>query len=230
MPEMTEILIKVRGSSSVELPPEIGVAHAEIWSAGASPEVAMDRVQRDLARMRQKLERLQEDGVVDRFVVQQVRTSVGPDHEVDDDRPWREEEESPAIVHRASVWLRAEFVDFDALAVWVGRSATEDGCLVNGLSWQLRTESRRAVEREVRQDAVRDARVRAQDYADALDLGTLSVRSINDVGVGRDIRLQSGFSSGPEMASATYSAPELAFTPDDITVFAEVEAAFTVGP
>ena len=80
---------------------------------------------------------------------------------------------------------------------------------------------------------MRQAKVRAQDYADALDLGPVAVRSINDVGVSREVVTYAS-ALDMEMApagarKAGSGAPDLAFDPDDISVYAEVEAAFTVG-
>lgn len=216
MLEVNEILIKVRGSHSIEVPPEVGVVNAEVRFAGASPEVVMDRLRHGVARVREKLERLESDGVVGRFVIQQARTSV--DRDGPKGRDWLK------VVHRATVWFSAEFVDFEELGVWVGGSATEEGVQVRDVSWRLTKEGQLKAERAVRQEAVRQAKVRAQDYSDALDLGPVSVRSINDVGVSRDIAYAS-MAGGPEMDLA----PELAFDPDDITIYAEVEAAFTAG-
>lgn len=216
MPGVSEILIKVRGSHSVEVPPEVGVVHAEVRSAGASPEIVMERIRHEVARVREKLERLDGDGAVGRFVIQQARTSVDRDGPKGRDRL--------EVVHRATVWFWAEFVDFEELGVWVGRSA-EEGVQVREISWRLTKETQSNAERGVRQEAVRQAKVRAQDYADALDLGPVSVRSINDIGFPRDVAYAS-MAVGPEAEMA----PDLAFRPDDITVYAEVEAAFTVGP
>lgn len=215
MPGVSEILIKVRGSHSVEVPPEVGVVHAEVQSAGASPEIVMERIRHEVARVREKLERLDGDGLVGRFAIQQARTSV--DRDGPKGRDWLE------VVHRATVWFWAEFVDFEELGVWVGRSA-EEGVQVRQISWQLTKETQLHAERGVRQEAVRQAKVRAQDYADALDLGPVSVRSIDDVGFHRDVAYAS-MAVGPEAEMA----PDLVFRPDDITVYAEVEAAFGVG-
>ena len=216
MPGVGEILINVRGSHSVEVPPEIGVVHAEVRFAGASPEVVMDRLRQGVARVRERLQRLESDGAVGRFVIQQARTSV--DRDGPKGRDWLE------VVHRATVWFWAEFVDFEELGAWVDRSATEEGVQVREVSWRLTKESQLIAERGVRQGAVRQAKVRAQDYADALDLGPVFVRSINDVGFHRDVAYAS-MAVGPEMDLAS----DLAFDPDDITVHAEVEAAFAVG-
>ncbi|GGU22331.1 SIMPL domain-containing protein [Nocardioides albus] len=216
MPGVSEILINVRGSHSVEVPPEVGVVHAEVRFAGASPEVVLDRLRHGVARVRERLEQLESDGAVDRVVIQQARTSI--DRDGPKGRDWLK------VVHRATVWFWADFVDFEELGVWVGRSATEEGVQVRDVSWRLAKETQLNAEREVRQEAVRQAKVRAQDYADALDLGPVSVRSINDVGFHRDVAYAS-MAVGPEVELA----PELAFDPDDITVSAEVEAAFAVG-
>nr|WP_260173382.1 SIMPL domain-containing protein [Nocardioides albus] len=209
-------MINVRGSHSVEVPPEVGVVHAEVRFAGASPEVVLDRLRHGVARVRERLEQLESDGAVDRVVIQQARTSI--DRDGPKGRDWLK------VVHRATVWFWADFVDFEELGVWVGRSATEEGVQVRDVSWRLAKETQLNAEREVRQEAVRQAKVRAQDYADALDLGPVSVRSINDVGFHRDVAYAS-MAVGPEVELA----PELAFDPDDITVSAEVEAAFAVG-
>lgn len=219
---MSEVLIKVRGSHSVEVAPERGVVSAEVRFDGPAPEQVMERVRRGLHGVRTELERLEQEGAIKRLVIQRARTSA--------ERPWHKDGKQLPLVHRASVGLWAEFVDFKALATWVGRTAGDEGLRVDHVSWQLTKESRLKVERDVRQEAVRQAKVRAQDYADALDLGPVAVRSINDVGVSREVTYASA-AMDMEMAPAgarKSGAPDLAFDPDDISVYAEVEAAFTV--
>jgi uncharacterized protein len=222
---MSEILIKVRGSHTVEVPPERGVVSAEVRFDGASPEPVMERLQRGLHGVRAELERLEQEGAIERFFVQRVRTSA--------ERPWHRDGKRLPLVHRASVGLAVEFIDFTALATWVGRTAGDEGLRVHHVSWQLTKDSRLKVERDVRQEAVRQAKVRAQDYADALDLGPVAVRSINDVGVSREetyalAAMARQAVPEAEFADAAAAAPDLAFDPEDISVFAEVEAAFTV--
>ncbi|SDK05343.1 hypothetical protein SAMN05428985_102462 [Nocardioides sp. YR527] len=221
---MSEVLIKVRGSHSVEVVPERGVVTAEVRFDGPAPEPVMERLQRSLHGVRAELERLEQEGAIERFVVQRVRTSA--------ERPWHQEGKRLPLVHRGSVGLVAEFVDFPALATWVGRTAGDGGLAIHQVSWQLTKDRRLQVERDVRQEAVRQAKVRAQDYADALDLGPVVVRSINDVGVSHEVAYSSAapmaLSAQAKVWGADEAAPDLAFDPDDITVYAEVEAAFTV--
>lgn len=219
---MSEVLIKVRGSHSVEVAPERGVVSAEVRFDGPAPEPVMEQLRRGLRGVRTELERLEQEGAIKRLVIQRARTSA--------ERPWHKDGKQLPLVHRATVGLWAEFVDFKALATWVGRTAGDEGLRVDHVSWQLTKESRLKVERDVRQEAVRQAKVRAQDYADALDLGPVAVRSINDVGVSNQVAYASA-AMDMEMASAgarKSAAPDLAFDPDDISVYAEVEAAFTV--
>lgn len=219
---MSEVLIKVRGSHSVEVAPERGVVSAEVRFDGPAPEPVMEQLRRGLHGVRTELERLEQEGAIKRLVIQRARTSA--------ERPWHKDGKQLPLVHRATVGLWAEFVDFKALATWVGRTAGDEGLRVDHVSWQLTKESRLKVEREVRQEAVRQAKVRAQDYADALDLGPVVVRSINDVGVSHQVAYASA-AMDMEMASAgarKSAAPDLAFDPDDVSVYAEVEAAFTV--
>jgi len=220
---MSEILIKVRGSHSVEVAPERGVVSAEIRFDGASPEPVMERLQRGLHDVRTELERLEQAGAIERFLIQRVRTSA--------DRPWHKDGKRLPLVHRAAVGLSVEFIDFKVLAAWVGRTAGAEGLGVNHVTWRLTKDSRLKVERDVRQEAVRQAKVRAQDYADALDLGPVEVRSINDVGVSGDVSYASAamaMPAPPAGMARESAAPDLAFDPDDISVYAEVEAAFTV--
>lgn len=220
---MSEILIKVRGSHSVEVAPERGVVSAEVRFDGPAPESVMERLQRGLHGVRTELERLEREGAVKRLVIQRARISA--------ERPWHKDGKQLPLVHRAAVGLWAEFVDFKALATWVGRTAGDEGLRVDHVSWQLTKESRLKVERAVRQEAVRQAKVRAQDYADALDLGPVAVRSINDVGVSHEVAYASA-EMDMQMAPAgarRSGAPDLAFDPEDISVYAEVEAAFTAG-
>ena len=129
-------------------------------------------------------------------------------------------------MHTATVSLTATFTDFDDLAGWVGWSAGVPGLAVGHVDWALTEATRLQVERSTRQEAVRDARRRAQDYADALDLGRVSVRSISDPGTG-----------GPPMPKVMMAramadpggAPQISLRPDEVEIQAQVEAMFVVG-
>jgi hypothetical protein len=165
---MTDILIDVAGTAHTTADPERGIAHASVTADGPEPQQVKEHVSRVLVRIRAGLEELQKAAAVQRFAIDQVRISSH--------RPWNESGEQLPLVHTASVGITAHFADFTALGRWV----TSDGLTVHYIQWTLTDQTRVALERQTRQAAVRDAAVRAQDYADALDLGPVQVRSIRD--------------------------------------------------
>ena len=122
--------------------------------------------------------------------------------------------------------ITATFTDFDDLAAWVRWGAQIGGLGISHVDWALTAASRRKVERKTRRRAVRDARRRAQDYADALDLGPVEVSSISDPGIGgpgQRTVLMAAASAAPAAGPA-----EFALRPDEVEVAADVEAVFTV--
>lgn len=128
------------------------------------------------------------------------------------------------LVHTARANLTATFVDFAALGVWATETAQLSGVSVEYIDWQL-TEARRAeVEHDARQQAVRHALTIAQEYADALELGSVAVR-----------RIRSTEAAGPqplvrmamEAGDATAHGADL-LKPQDIEILAEVDAQFVV--
>lgn len=218
-----EVVIRVRGEFEREVPAERGTANLLVLAQGAEPGPVRARVEADaaaaLADVRGRHD--PDAGPVRRYVVGQVRTSVQqPSHK---GRP------RPAVYH-ASVSISVEFDDVTRLGDWLSSLGAIEGVTVQGIGWDLAAEHRRELERTVRQEALRQARERAQDYADALDLGPVRPRLVADVGL-------LGTSPAP-FARATFAAaaaPESSgdglgelLRPDDVTVQATVEAEFTV--
>ena len=122
--------------------------------------------------------------------------------------------------------ITATFTDFDDLAAWVGWTAGVAGLSVGYLDWALTDTDRLQVERTTRQEAVRDARRRAQDYADALDLGAVTVRTISDPGMGGSPQRKVMMASA--MADPGGGPPALSLRPEDVDIEAQVEATFVV--
>ena len=201
------ILIDVAGTAHTTVEPELGIAHASITADGPEPQPVKEHVAGVLVGIRAGLEELKQAGAIERFAIQQVRTSAH--------RPWSETGEQLPLVHTASVDITAHFIDFAALGRWV----TSDGLAVQFINWALTDETRAAVERRTRQAAVRDAAVRAQDYADALDLGPVTVRTIRDPQANPAPRMM--------MAKADIAAA-IQFNPEPIEISAQVNAGFAV--
>lgn len=206
---MTDILIDVAGTAHTTVEPELGIAHASITADGPEPQPVKDHVTGVLVGIRAGLEELKQAGAIVRFAVDQVRISAH--------RPWSETGEQLPFVHTASVDITAHFTDFAALGRWV----TSDGLTVQYIDWTLTDETRSAVERRTRQAAVRDAAVRAQDYADALDLGPVTVRTIRDPQAEPAPRMM--------MAKADLvSAAAVELSPEPIEIHAQILAGFAV--
>ena len=215
---MTDVEINVRGSHSVTVRPERATVYAAVSADGPVPEPVVQVVAATLAEVTDHLESLHDQERVTRYSVEQVRKGAH--------RPYSQDGRQLPLVHTAAASVTATFADFDALAAWVGRVALMDGVGVNHIEWTLTDATLRAVEREIRQEAVRDAVRRAQDYADALDLGPVAVRAISDTGL-----------SGPgqpkvlmarAMADSAGGPPQISLRPDDLQIETQVEARFAV--
>lgn len=217
---MTPVEITVRGSHTVYLPPEQATVYANVGAEGPDPQPVFDLVVRSLADVTRSLESRQhaENGPVTKLVIDQVRRGSH--------RPFTRDGEQLPLIHTATVSLAATFIDFEDLAAWVSESSGIPGLGIGHIDWTLTDARRLTVERKTRQKAVRDARRRAQDYADALDLGPVAVRTISDPGVGgmgqRKVMMASA------VADSMGGAPQVSLRPDDVQIEAQVEATFVV--
>jgi len=217
---MTSVEIHVRGSHLVTLPPEQATVHATVSFDG--PEVApvFGAVTNSTARVRSSIEERHhpKKGPVTRYTIDQVR--------VGSHRPWNNEGEQLPLVHNAAVSVEAIFTDFDDLARWLAWAAGVDGVSIGYIDWGLTDATRRKVERTARQKAVRDAARRAQDYADALGLGSVQPRGVNDPGLSDPIQRKVMLASA--MSAPLDGSPEVSLRPDDVAIEAQVEATFVV--
>lgn len=216
---MSAVEITVRGSHTVRVPPQRATVHATVAMEGPSAEPVFEAVTARLAEVVASLEALRHPkrGPVTRYAVEQVRRGSH--------RPWNTEGKQLPLVHTAALSVAATFRDFAELAAWVGWSAGVDGLSVDHVDWTLRESRRRKLERATRQQAVRDARRRAQDYADALDLGAVSVRTISDPGLGPPVPVAR---LAAMSAGGRAPAPEFVLRPEDVEISAHVEAGFVI--
>lgn len=217
--------IAVRGAASTDEPPERGVVRARLSLEGPAAAPVHESLVRALDRVRGTVESLHDPaaGPVTSWSTQAVRIWA--------DRPWHERGRRLPLVHHASVALTVEFSDFAVLSRWVGEQVEGvESFAVDGVAWTLTDARRRVLEREVRAQAVREAAGRAQEYADALELGPVRPVAIADVGL---LTAAEGIEVGAPRSAKAFamaeSAPELGFEPEDITVAAAVEARFVAG-
>ena len=217
---MTPVEITVRGSHTERLAPEQATVYAALSVDGPEPQPVFDAVATVLADVTASLEsRLNtQRGPVTAFVVEQARRSSH--------RPYNSEGRQLPLVHTAAVSISATFIDFDDLAAWVSWSAGVPGLGVNGIDWELTDATRLKVQRATRQEAVRDAKQRAQDYADALDLGAVTVRAIGEPGTHEQPMYKVAMARA---MSDSGGPPLISLRPDEVQISDQVRATFAVG-
>jgi uncharacterized protein len=219
----------VRGSHSAFQRPERGTVHVKLSFEGPQPQPVYDRVVADLDAVKASVKSLHdpERGPVTWWSTKHVRTWA--------ERPWNQDGKQLPLVHHASVGVEVKFRDFAALGRWVGQHvASTTGFSLDGVVWALTENNRQDLERAVRTRAVQDAARRAQEYADALELGPVRPVAVADAGMlGNGLHVAGGGGSAPylRMAAAKDSTggAELELSPEDIEVSAEVDARFVAG-
>lgn len=222
---MTHVDFRVRGSHTVTLPPERATVHATVAQDGHDAAPVFEAVVAVLDRVRSSIAERHhaKKGPIVRYTIDQVRLGSH--------RPWNADGIQLPLVHTAAVSIESTFTDFEELARWVAWAAGGDranigGLRIDGVNWHLSEEKLRKAERAARQKAVRDAARRAQDYADALGLGSVQPRGVNDPGAAAPVQhkiVMAGATTG-----AVGSSPEFTLHPEDVQISAEVEAHFTV--
>lgn len=215
----------VRGSYAAFQSPERGTVRATLAFEGPTLKPVYTRVVNDLDGVKKSIQTLHdpEHGPVTWWATKHIRTWA--------DRPWNQDGKQLPLVHHASIGIDVKFRDFTKLTDWVGRHVTTtQGFRLDGVTWALTENNRQDLERTVRTRAVQDAARRAQEYADALGLGTVRPVAVADAGM-----LTQGIAPMGGAGAASYqrmaavgkeSGAELELSPDDIEVSAEVDARF----
>lgn len=215
----------VRGSHVAFQRPERGTAKVTLGFEGPAMQPVYERVVGDLEAVKQSVQALHDPvhGAVTWWSTTHVRTWAN--------RPWNQEGKQLPLVHHASVGVEVKFRDFARLADWVGHHVgTTGGFRLDGVVWALTESNRRDLERTVRTRAVQAAARRAQEYADALGLGTVRPVAVADAGMlGDGLDPSGGLSAAfTRMAGAEVAGggAELELSPEDIEVSALVDARF----
>jgi hypothetical protein len=219
--------ITVRGAFSAFQAPERGTVRATVAYEGADMSTAYDRVAHDLGVLKASVTRLEgvDPSPVTWWSVEQLRTWST--------RPWHKDGKQLPMVHHASVGVEVKFRDFAALSRWVGEHvAGTGGFLVAQVTWALTAARRDTLVVDARTRAVRDAAARAQQYADALELGAVRPVAIADAGMlGPQLHPEGGHGGTFLRAAAAPpgGAGEVELLPEDIEVAATVDARFIAG-
>lgn len=208
------IEITVQGSAERRYPAEVGTVWLTVAVEGAERApvlAAATDVHRDLTA---QLTELQSSGAVQRFTAEAVRVVA--------ERPWRPDGSQGDLVQTVRLGMVATFADLDAVggfvADWSERSEVEIG----SIQWGVDEANRRSYEADVRADAVADAVVKAQAYADAVAAEPVRPTHLSDPG------MLTPPESAPMMRAAMTSAAGggLDLRPGEIRITAEVDARF----
>lgn len=129
---------------------------------------------------------------------------------------------------RVDIRVEAEFGDFEQLSMFLDRWAVEDGVQIGTIDWDVTEQNREAYEAELRQEAVRNAAIKARVLANAAGRGEVTAVQLADPGM---LQAQAEYGALRAMAMAASAGmpgggPTLDLSPDDITIGAAVDAKF----
>jgi predicted secreted protein len=221
---MSDVVITVRGEHETRLAPERAVAHLTIRAEGPERGAVVERMAALTEPVRDDLAARRSAGTVTEWTSQRVA--------VWSERPWNNEGRRLAPVHYATVDFAVTFTDFAVLSWWAGEVAEREGVQLTWIEWKLTPETRSRVEREVATEAVSVAVARAEAYAAALGLATVTPLELADVGL---LTSHDGAEAAPAprmlMAKASFAADggggsSVQLQPEDIVISSGVEARF----
>ncbi|WP_165984386.1 SIMPL domain-containing protein [Streptomyces sp. YIM 98790] len=212
--------ISVRGEARLEVDPEIARIGISVRARGSDRRAALA----DLTRRNTTVLEL-----VKSYGEAVERTETGAFTIAPELKQGRGER---VRAYHGRVHIQATVTDFTTLGELTTRLADLELTRVDGPWWGLRPDS--PVYREARQQAVREAVVRAREYAAALGAGLSGLLELADRGLEsafpetqRLVAAPAAFGT-PRGAAAESAAPALDLEPRRQTVRAEVSARFTI--
>ncbi|MEC4612822.1 SIMPL domain-containing protein [Tsukamurella tyrosinosolvens] len=233
----TPVDFTVRGRHEVAVPAERATIHLTIRHAGTDKKRIFDDTAAATEQLSTELRYLHHPDTGP------VTDWAASDLEVGAHQRWTKDGDRLDDEHYANIRIAVEFSDFDELNRFTGAIAQVDGGAIDRTRWSITEASLAAAEREARAGAARDARERAQVYADALGLGTVRAVFIAEPGLLRASSPRSPLGGQPDASDGgsgdilpaplgAEPAPRryIEQTPEDIAVAASVEAHFATNP
>jgi uncharacterized protein len=220
MTEQARPLLSVRGEVTLEVPPEIVELMITHGVRDPKRERALELLSK---RSEQCLALLKSYG----DAVEKIETSgvaVHPELGL-----FSRKEKVRA--YRGQVRVKVTIRGFEVLGDLIARASDQDMTALEGPWWKLRHDS--PVHRQVRQQAARDAVVRAREYAEAVGARLLGLVELADEGLATEAPAPRGHAAPAAVALARGRAMASAPAPIDIepqaqVVRARVEARFTI--
>lgn len=218
---MSEVTVTVRGEHEARLAPERATIRVTVRAEGPERTVVVDAALRLAEPVRASITGRKDAGTVVEWTSKNLSVRA--------ERPWNNEGRRLDPVYYASVDLTATFADAAELSVWVSEVSAWDGVEVGWVDWHLTPETTARVEREVASAAVGAAVARAEAYANALGLASVTPVEIADVGLissGQPSPVAPMMKARGGVAFAADSAPSMQYEPEEIVITATVEARF----
>ncbi|MFJ7166100.1 SIMPL domain-containing protein [Streptomyces globosus] len=213
--------IAVRGEAHLEVDPEIARIGITVTARGTDRRTALDDLTR---RNTATLDLVKTYG----DAVEKLETgafSITPE-------PTRHGRGERIRAYHGRVHITAELTDFTALGELTTRLADLELTRVDGPWWALRPTS--PAHAEARRQAVLDAVQRAREYADALGSRLAALVELADLGAENAAPIAMAAPAGTMRAmafgAAEETAPPLDLEPQRQTVYAQVNARFTMTP
>ncbi|UFU05961.1 SIMPL domain-containing protein [Ruania halotolerans] len=208
----------VHGTATRSLPPERAQLHLLVGFEGTNRGSVLNQTLEAHRHVTDAARRHQDSGAATWWGADRVQAAPFKEYVKDSKRT--------ITKFRSSASVTVRFLDFGVLAEWVAQVGTLDGVSLGGVTWELTQRTRREMEKATRVDAVRDAVVRAGDYAAALGLAEPRLVAVFEPG----LRPNAG-AGPPSQAFATRGAPAPAgasadLKAGDVDINAEVTADF----
>lgn len=144
----------------------------------------------------------------------------------------RKGEHGVRMRYAASSRISVKFQDFDQLGEWLAELADIE-LVSSSVEWKLTDVTRKAVQKEIRGEAVRNARELAEDYAQgdatlATEVDSLKIVSISDGSAPQHDYYPSPLRGAVMARSAGAAAPAAEMSPEDIQISASIFVVFEV--
>ncbi len=219
---MSDVTITVRGENETRIAPERAAIHVSIRADGPVRAAVVEHAMTLAEPVRVSITDRQEVGAIADWSSKRLTVRA--------ERPWNDQGKQLAPVYYASIDFTATFIEASELSIWVSEISPLDGVDVGWVNWHLTPQTRADIEREVASAAVGVAVQRAQAYAAALGLGSVTPLEIADTGL-----ISRESTPAPQMikahgaifAESADAGGQMEYKPDDIVVSASVEARFT---
>ncbi len=213
-----DLEIVVRGQARGRYRPERGIIHLVVRVEGADKPAVYTRAVEAHADLTRALTDHESAGGVARWSADSVR--------VYSYRPYSETGERRELVYNTRIRIEAEFVDFEKLSEFIDVWASVDAVEIGDIDWDLRDETRRERERELRRAAVDDAILKAQAYSDAVGRGPVTPVLLSDPDMASRVPPSPRRAMPMAVAAGPTPSPSLELRTDDIEIAVAVDARF----